>query len=179
MDLDLSKIFKYCPGCGAKAPKPYSREKHIICEKCGCVYYHNTAAAVGAIIESESKVLIITRANEPKAGMLDLPGGFADYGETIEEALQREVREELGVDIKELRYLTSQPNVYVFRDVEYRTIDFLFTCRIDDPAAVRYDKKEVADIRFIEPEQIPLDKLAFESVQRGLKYYISRLRKNR
>ena len=68
------------------------------------------ASAAGAIIEYGSKVLVITRANEPKAGMFDFPGGFADYGEPIEKTLIREIQEELGIKVKNPRYLISAPN---------------------------------------------------------------------
>lgn len=172
MKMDLSKIFRYCPNCGAKGPKAHSKDKHITCGKCGFVYYHNVASAVAAIIEYGSKVLVITRANEPKAGMLDLPGGFADYGESIEETLTREIREELGIKIKNPRYLISAPNIYVYKGVTYTTTDLFFTCRIDNPKKIKPDKKEVAGIEFFEPEEIPLDKLAFISAPKAIRYYI-------
>jgi NAD+ diphosphatase len=172
MEINLAKIFRHCPKCGAKSPKAVSKKKHIICNECGFIYYHNVTSSAAAIIEYESKVLVITRANEPKAGMLDLPGGFAEYGESIEEALKREVREELGIIIKNPRYLTSQPNIYIYRGVEYRTIDVIFTCRITNPAVIKYDRDEVAGIRFFELAQIPLDKFAFESTKKGIEYYI-------
>jgi NADH pyrophosphatase NudC (nudix superfamily) len=179
MRIDLSKIFKHCPHCGAKGPRTYSKDKHIKCDKCGFVYFHNVASAVGAIIEYKSKVLVITRANEPKAGMLDFPGGFADYGEPIEETLTREIREELGIKIKDPRYLISAPNIYIYKGVTYTTTDLFFTCRIDEPKKIKPDKKEVAGIEFFEPEEIPLDKLAFISAPKALRYYIKQHRKSR
>ena len=174
MNIDLSKIFRYCPGCGAGGPKAYSKNKHITCGKCGFEYYHNVASAAGAIIEYGSKVLVITRANEPKAGMLDFPGGFADYGESIEETLTREIREELGIKIKKPRYLISAPNIYVYKGVKYTTTDLFFTCRIDDPKKIKPDKNEVAKFKFFEPEEIPLNKLAFISAPKAIRYYIKR-----
>lgn len=170
--MNLSKIFRYCPGCGTKGPKAHSKTKHIACGKCGFEYYHNVASAAGAIIEYGSKVLVATRVNEPKAGMFDFPGGFADYGEPIEETLVREIREELGIKIKNPRYLTSAPNIYVYKGVTYATTDLFFTCRIDNPKKIKLNRKEIAGIEFFEPEKIPLDKLAFRSAKEAIKRYI-------
>lgn len=175
--IDLSKIFRYCPGCGAKGPKAYSKNKHITCGKCGFEYYHNVASAAGAIIEYGSKVLLITRANEPKAGMFDFPGGFADYGEPIEETLVREIHEELGIKIKEPRYLISAPNIYVYKGVKYTTTDLFFTCRIDNPKKIKLNKKEIAGIEFFEPGKIPVNRLAFDSGKTAIRYYIKQHRK--
>jgi NAD+ diphosphatase len=172
MRIDLSKIFRYCPGCGISGPKGHSKTKHITCDKCGFEYYHNVASAAGVIIEYGSKVLLAIRANEPKAGMLDFPGGFADYGEPIEETLIREVREELGIKIKNPRYLTSAPNIYVYKGVTYATTDLFFVCRIDNPKKIKLNKKEIAGIEFFEPGKIPLNKLAFRSAKAAIKHYI-------
>ncbi len=170
--IDLTRIFRFCPGCGAKGPKAHSKGKHITCEKCGFDYYHNVASAAGVIIEYGSKVLVVVRANEPRKGLLDVPGGFADYGESAEEALAREVREELGIKIKNQRYLTSAPNVYVYKGVTYATTDLLFTYRIDNPRKFKPNRNEIAEIKFFEPEKIPLNRIAFISTKKALQYYI-------
>jgi NADH pyrophosphatase NudC (nudix superfamily) len=172
MKIDLSKIFRYCPGCGSKGPKAHSKDKHITCGKCGFEYFHNVASAAGAIIEYESKVLVAVRANEPKAGMFDFPGGFADYGEPIEKTVTREIREELGIKIKGIKYLVSAPNIYIYKGVTYTTTDLFFTCRIDNPEKIRPNKKEIAEVKFFEPEKIPVQKFAFDSAKKAIKHYI-------
>jgi NADH pyrophosphatase NudC (nudix superfamily) len=168
MKIDLSKTFRYCPGCGAKGPKAYSKDKHITCAKCGFEYFHNVASAAGAIIEYGSKVLVAVRANEPKAALLDFPGGFADYGESIEQTLVREIREELGIKIKNPRYLTSAPNIYVYKGVTYTTTDLFFVCKLDNPKKIKLNKKEIAGIEFFEPAKIPVSRFAFDSAKKAL-----------
>jgi ADP-ribose pyrophosphatase YjhB (NUDIX family) len=137
------------------------------------------ASAAGAIIEYGSKVLVTIRANEPKAGMLDFPGGFADYGEPIEETLAREIREELGIRIKNPRYLTSAPNIYVYKGITYATTDLFFACRIDEPKKIKPDKKEIASIEFFEPGRIPVNRLAFDSAKKAIRYYLKQRRQTR
>jgi len=177
--IDLSKIFRYCPCCGARGPKAHSKDKYITCSKCGFEYYHNVASAAGAIIEYGSKVLVTVRANEPKKGMLDFPGGFAEYGESIEETVAREVQEELGVKIKRPQFLISAPNIYVYKDITYTTTDLFFTCRIDNPKKIKPNKKEIAGIELFEPGQIPVNRLAFDSGKTAIKYYIKQRRRIR
>ena len=137
------------------------------------------ASAAGAIIEYGSKVLVAIRANEPKAGMFDFPGGFADYGEPIEKTLIREIREELGIKIKNPQYLISAPNIYVYKGVTYTTTDLFFTCRIDNPKKIKLNKKEIAGIEFFEPGQIPVNRLAFDSGKKAIRYYIKQRRQTR
>ena len=111
-----------------------------------------------------------------RRGLLDFPGGFADYGEPIEKTLVREIREELGIKIKEPRYLISAPNIYVYKGVTYTTTDLFFTCRIDNPKKIKPNKKEIAGIEFFEPEKIPVNRFAFDSARKAIRYYIQHLR---
>ena len=179
MKIELSKIFKYCPACGAKSLKIQSLKKHITCSGCGFLYFHNVASASGAIIEYKSRVLMLVRGCEPKIGMLDLPGGFADYGESAEDATKREIFEELGINVYDLCYLTSAPNVYLYENVTYPTLDLFFTCTIDNPRDIVASSDEVGSFKFFEPARIPLDKIAFESSRKALEFYINLMRQKR
>lgn len=62
-------------------------------------------AAVAVVIVFEGRVLLALRRNPPNAGQWSLPGGVHELGETVEEALAREVREETGLEIADLRLL--------------------------------------------------------------------------
>ena len=66
------------------------------------------------ITDDQGRLLVVVRAEEPEKGTWDLPGGFADPGESIEESVRREVREELGLEIASMRYLCSYPNTYEY-----------------------------------------------------------------
>ena len=89
--------FRYCPVCGSKHFVEQN-EKSKRCESCGFEYFLNPSSAVAAFILNEQGELLVTRRKfEPGRGTLDLPGGFCDIGETIGEALIREVREETNL----------------------------------------------------------------------------------
>lgn len=123
--------FRFCPFCG-KNHLDFSDEKSILCHDCGQRFYGNTAGAVAAIIANDDgKILFTRRKHEPAMGMLDFPGGFIDLNESAEEALHREIEEELRVNIKYHRYLGSFPNQYTYKGITYHTIDMIFLCKVN------------------------------------------------
>ena len=78
------------------------------------------------------------RAKEPAKGTLDLPGGFVDMYETVEDGMRREIKEETGLDVGEIRYLYSSPNVYEYSGMGVHTLDMDFLVRVHgDAVAVR------------------------------------------
>ena len=123
-------LITHCPQCGNTSLSWQSR-KNFSCTDCGFVLYLNIAAAVAVIIEYQGKILFAVRKHDPGSGMLDLPGGFADPGESAEAAARRELREELNIDIKDMRYLFSFPNQYSYKGIEYDTLDMIFLAKFD------------------------------------------------
>ena len=102
--------FKYCPVCGADNFTE-NDDKSKKCHKCGFRYYLNAVSAVaGFIVDDNNRLLLCRRAKEPLKGTLDLPGGFVDIGETAEDAIRREVKEELNLHTDSIRFLFSIPN---------------------------------------------------------------------
>ncbi|MHA1906710.1 MAG: NUDIX domain-containing protein [Candidatus Thorarchaeota archaeon] len=67
--------------------------------------YKNPASAVDVSIIQEGKLILIERGREPFKGRWAFPGGFVDYGESVEDAAKREVMEETGLEIKLLEIL--------------------------------------------------------------------------
>ena len=82
----------HCPKCGSLS-FDFDGEKVYNCNKCQYQFFFNAASAVGAIIINEGRLLTGVRALDPAKGLLDLPGGFVDPGESLEEALLRELQE--------------------------------------------------------------------------------------
>ncbi len=107
---------------------------------------------VDAIIEIGDSIVVIERNNPPFG--FALPGGFIDYGETLEEAVRREAKEETGLDITDVRqfHTYSEPE----RDPRFQTITTVFTAKAegnpkagDDAAAVRLVKlSEIEQLDF-------------------------------
>lgn len=158
--------FEYCPSCRS-ANLRFEEQKRVRCSACDFVYYHNVATAVGAILRCGDHILFAVRAREPGKGLLDLPGGFCDPGESLEQALQRELHEELGLTIDGARYLFSFPNTYPYRGVTYRTTDALFEVRLGSRPTV-HAADDVAAIRWVHLQDVVLEDIAFESVRNAL-----------
>ena len=157
----LRSPFRFCPHCTHANERHDPRE--FRCTACGFRYFHNVAAAVAAFIVHDGHLLLTRRAHAPAAGMLDLPGGFVDPMESLEQALARELDEELGLGIAQdaARYLFSLPNLYTFAGITYATSDSFFRLDYSTRPVVlaRDDVAEVMWVRFddIECEAIGLD----------------------
>ena len=161
--------FTFCPKCGSRKILPF-QENGIQCRDCGYVYFHNCASAVSALIESPQGIVLIQRQLAPKRGYFDLPGGFVGYGESLEEALAREVREELNLETENLRYLGSFPNVYTYKKVTYFTTDAFFTCSAVSLHTIK-PNQEVSRIIIRKPMRIDLKRIAFDSTQNAIRKY--------
>ena len=122
--------FKLCPMCGSKRIENHGDRKWL-CPDCGFDLYNNVASAVGIIIyDKYNNVLFEERAKNPRKGFLAVPGGFVDFGESAEEAVVRECREEIGVPVEGAVFLCTAPNIYEYKNIEYKTCDIFFTAQL-------------------------------------------------
>lgn len=145
--------------------KPNS-EKSVLCTACGFEYFFNPAAAVAAIIVNANDELLVTvRASDPGKGMWDLPGGFVDPDETGEAALIREIKEELNLKIDSMAYFCSAQNTYVYKEVEYRTLDMAFICRVNDLSTLR-TMDDIEAAVFVPIHQIDVQRFCFSSMRK-------------
>lgn len=158
------KELEYCPKCGNRSFEEQS-PKSLICKECGFNLYLNSAASVVAIlINDEGKLLFTVRKYPPSEGTLDLPGGFVDPGETAEEALRREVMEELQLNIQDFNYFGSFTNEYSYGGLTYATLDLAFICFPEN-----YDQiipgDDVADYVFIDLKDVDVEKIGLHSIR--------------
>lgn len=163
-DHHPTRVLKYCPQCGKNTFNPKS-EKSLQCSECGFCFYLNAAAAVVAVIfNDEGKLLFTIRKHDPARGMLDLPGGFVDPGETAEQALTREVKEELNLTIVDFSYFGSFTNEYLFGGITYSTLDLAFICFVEN-----FDNMIAADdvdgFAFTDLKKVDFEKISFDSIR--------------
>ena len=165
-------VLKFCPRCGSNKFITSDKGHSFNCEECHFNYYINNSAAVACLIfDDEGKLLVCRRAIEPAKGMLDLPGGFVNPMERVEDTIIREVKEELGINVTKSVFMVSFPNEYIYSGFSVFTADLAFICSVDDLAAIVPDD-DVADVEFIYPEQIRAEQLCSSSMFNIINFYI-------
>lgn len=143
----------FCHLCGTKLDQ---KEEFVwYCPSCDNTLYANPKPCVDlALFNTKGELLIAKRGREPNKGKYDLPGGFVDCNETYEEALFREMEEELGLkpeDITTPKYVTSFTFVYPFGKEVYLNVVAAFQAQLKD------DLKKISaddDVESVEFKQI-------------------------
>lgn len=175
--MHILNRFTHCPFCGS-GQFLIQDVKSKRCADCGHEYYLNPSSANAAFVMNDSgELLVIRRKKEPKAGMLDLPGGFADIGETGEQGVLRELKEETGLTARQADYLFSFPNTYLYSGMVIPTLDLFFLCRVDDLSTLHADD-DAASTLWLRPEEINPEAFAFESIRNGVATFLKKLKKS-
>ena len=129
---------RFCPFCGAPNRK-VAGTRHRKCPACGRHDWRNPGPAVGCAILRGGDILLSRRAHAPKKGQWDLVGGFIEAGETPEEAVRREAREETGCALRSVRPGGVAAGEYAGEP----TLNFLFTGRIEGTPVASDDSAEL------------------------------------
>ncbi len=159
-----TKVFHFCPRCGS-ANFPATSTRSFRCKQCNFELYINSAAAVAVILfNDEGKMLFSRRAIEPHRGKLDLPGGFVDPMESAEDAVRREIKEELGVEVSSMRYFCSFPNEYKYSGLSVFTTDLAFFAEID-PEAELTPMDDISSVEYYYPEEVDMNELPAPSMK--------------
>ena len=105
--VDWARCHQFCGRCGA-ATVPSAGERARKCPSCGLLAFPRLAPAVITLVSRGNEALLARNVNFG-AAMYSCIAGFVEPGETLEEAVAREVREEVGVEVRDMRYQSSQP----------------------------------------------------------------------
>jgi NAD+ diphosphatase len=170
--LEPNKLFAYCPRCGSNHIDAHEVNA-IKCKSCHFVYFFNASGAViGIIVNAQGELLVTKRAFEPFKGKLDLPGGFIMPGESAEEALKREVREELNIEITSMKYCFTLPNKYPWSGMYVYTIDLVFEATVENFNPISaFD--DVESFCFMKPSNIEPGAFGIESVRIAVTHYLN------
>ncbi|MBQ4616565.1 MAG: NAD(+) diphosphatase [Mailhella sp.] len=138
---------RFCGRC-ATPLLPGAKERSLVCPKCGNTEYPSIPPSV-LIAVTDGDRLLLTRYNRPGASRYVLVAGYVEAGETAEQTAAREVLEETGVRIKNIRYIGSQPWGLS------GTLSLAFTAELDGPGQLEWDKEELAEALWLDRADIP------------------------
>lgn len=138
---------KFCGRCGQKM-QPSDIERAMVCPDCGLIEYPKICPAVIVAVINGDKLMVTRYADRPFRGWA-LIAGFVEIGETLEDTVRREVMEEVGVKVKNLRYYKNQP--WSFTD----TLLCGFYCDLDGDDTVTLDTAELKEAHWLSREEIP------------------------
>lgn len=172
MKTDPQKIaeqHKFCFIC--KGVMIWKEGKLSVCSKCGYRNYINPTPCNAVILtDAQGEILLVRRKSQYKNEYWDLPGGFMEFNENAEESMLREIKEELGIKIKGLKYFGSQHDAYTYDGITFPTLGLIYVGRIKDINLTPTD--DVSEIKFFLPADLPFERIAFDGIKRALKNFI-------
>lgn len=139
---------RFCGRCGKKMIED-DKERMLKCENCGQMEYPKISPAVIVGVTDGNRLLMSKYANR-EYKKYALIAGYAEIGETIEETVRREVMEEVGLKVKNIRFYKSQP--WSFTD----TLLLGFFADLDGEDKITLDREELALAEWFERENIPI-----------------------
>lgn len=158
----------YCRRCGSELTAQTGGAFN--CHN-GHASYPNPAPCVGLyLFDSEENLLLSVRGEEPMKGMLDAFGGFIDGTESVEEALRREITEELGLEPDQYTtpiYLTSASSTYEYQGETRTVLSSLFYAYLL-PGAEPHAADDVEAIHTAKIADIAIDDIGNQDIKTGL-----------
>ena len=140
---------RFCGRCGRPMADSYT-ERALVCPDCGLTVYPKICPAV-IVAVSDGDRLLLTKYRGRAFKRYALVAGFAEIGEPIEDTVRREVFEETGLRVKNLRFYKSQP--WVFTD----SLLMGFCCELDGSDEITIQKSELSEAGWYHRGEIPLD----------------------
>jgi NAD+ diphosphatase len=158
--------YKYCTNCRTEL---IDNDHFKECPHCQKQYFFNAKPTVALVLSnSKDEILLTKRAHDPFKGWWDVPGGFVEPGETLERAVQRELKEETGLSVSDIKYICSLPEDYNFRGEIIPVVASVFTGRADDSEKVVV-ADDVSDYKFVPKDQVDIESIAFDSQRECLR----------
>ena len=145
--LHWDRTHQFCGQCGAQTENKID-ERAKLCPSCGLVNYPRISPAIIVAITRGQEILL-AKGSRFQAGFYSVLAGFVEPGETFEECVQREVREEVGLEVKNINYFGSQPWPFPDSLMVGFTADYA-------SGDITIDNNEILDAGWFKVEQLPL-----------------------
>ena len=144
--LDFNRSTAFCGRCGEKT-RPLTTERARICTACSRITYPRISPAIIVLVKSGEEVLLARSPRSPP-GFFSVIAGFNEPGENLEQTVHREVGEEVGIAVRNLRYFGSEPWPFP---------DSLMIGFVADHAGgeIRIDNQEIEEARWFTRDTLP------------------------
>ena len=119
------------------------------CPSCGNMMFPKISPAIIVAVTDDNNRLLLTKYAGKTQDQYALVAGFVEIGETLEECVQRELMEEVGIKVKDIRYYASQPWGFV------GNLMVGFTAKLDGSDQIHLDETELGLARWLTPDEIP------------------------
>ncbi|MDX8164784.1 NAD(+) diphosphatase [Acinetobacter pittii] len=145
--LEWRRNHKFCSHCGHPT-EVHPTEYAMVCPSCRHHQYPRVNPCIITVITRGDDEILLAKSVHNKTNMYGLIAGFVEVGETLEEAVQREAFEEVGLKLKNIQYMSSQPwpfpsNLMVAFRAEYES------------GEIKLQEEEIADAQFFKIDQLP------------------------
>jgi len=145
---DWNINFKFCGRCGEKTDRK-ENEHARACAKCGLTSYPRISPAIITAVVNDRQILLARGVGFPDKKMFSVLAGFVEPGEALEECVQREIFEEVGIKVKNIQYFKSQS--WPFPD----SLMIGFTA-VYDSGRISIDKREIVEAGWFKPDKLPI-----------------------
>lgn len=143
---------QFCGCCGGKM-KASKKERAMQCEVCGTINYPKICPSVIVGIMDGDRLLMTKYAGGHSSfKKYALVAGYTEVGESLEDTVRREVMEEVGLKVKNIRYYKSQP--WAFSDA----LLVGFFCDVDGETAITMDKEELSEAEWFYRDKLPAER---------------------
>jgi NAD+ diphosphatase len=144
--VEWDRTHRFCGRCGHRT-QDKDGERAKLCPACGYTAYPRISPAMMVLVTRGAE-LLLARANRFPGAMYSALAGFVEAGESIEDCIHREVREEVGVEVDDLRYFASQSWSFP------HSLMIAYTARYAG-GELRPDPGEIADVRWFNVDALP------------------------
>ncbi|MFO1372510.1 MAG: NAD(+) diphosphatase [Candidatus Competibacteraceae bacterium] len=144
--LEWDRTHQFCGRCGVPTQQRHDeRARH--CAACGFTAYPRLSPVIMVRVLRDNQILL-ARAPRLAPGVYSLLAGFVEAGETLEQAIHREVAEEVGIRVQNLRYFASQSWPFPHSLMMGFTVDYA-------GGELRVDGREILEARWFTPDTLP------------------------
>jgi len=168
--VEWDRTHQYCGRCGSRT-QTKETERAKVCPQCGLHNFPRLSPAIIVAVERRDEILLARSAHFPQ-GLFSVLAGFVEPGETIEECVVREVKEEVGITVGNVRYFGSQPWPFP------NSLMLGFTAEYVD-GELALDPSEIAEARWFRADSLPSIPGRISIAGRMIRWFVDRSRLTR